>query len=64
MNAADHLAEAERLLTTAGTGAPAYILGDTEPVLLAALTHAVIAVADVLGVAPHTTGGGESGATA
>lgn len=64
MTPAEHLAKAEEILsTTAGlVGPPMNETGRT--MTLAALAHAVVALAAELGV-PHqqaTTGGGDSGA--
>ena len=63
MTPAEHLAEAERLLDQARGNEGDYLSTVTDDHVLAALAHAVIAVAGELGV-PHPAapaGGGPSG---
>ena len=65
MTAAEHLAEAERLLNDTMTGDPPYPVFNSEPQLWAGVLHALIAVALEAGV-PHdgSTGGVPGGASA
>lgn len=63
MTPAEHLAEAERLITDSGHGNPPMFYESNYPELLAALGHAVIAAAAELGVPHADTGGGAASAT-